>query len=50
MKIAKNAKKKLGKVRRGLRQKLIFKMMGAMQKSGLGTPKDADYWKEKDWI
>lgn len=50
MKIEKKVKRKHGKVRRGLRQKLIFKMMGAMQKSGLGTPKDASYWKEHGWI
>ena len=35
---------------RGLRQKFIFKMMGNMQKSGLGTPKDAAYWRENGWI
>ena len=61
LKIEKKALKIAGKIRRkvdeqhphvhrGLRQKFIFKMMGNMQKSGLGTPKDAAYWRENGWI
>lgn len=50
MKIARKINKNHGKVGRGLRQKFIFKMMGYMQKSGLGTPKDASYWKDHGWI
>ncbi|MDD4493702.1 MAG: NAD(P)H-dependent oxidoreductase [Eubacteriales bacterium] len=49
-KIAAKAKKRHGRVHRGLRQKFLFKMMGAMQKSGYGTPKDAAYWKANGWI
>lgn len=48
--IAKKTRKKHGKARRGLRQKFLFRMMGNIQKSGLGTPRDAVYWKEQGWI
>ena len=34
----------------GIRQKIIFKIMGMMQKAGLGTPKDLAYWKEQEWL
>lgn len=50
MRIAKKAKRKLKRVRRGPRQMFLFKIMGIMQKSGFGTPKDASYWKEHGWI
>lgn len=50
IKIAKKVNKKHGKIHRGLRQMILFKLMGGMQKSGLGTPKDAAYWKEQGWI
>jgi len=50
MKIAKKVKKNRRKAGRGLYQKFIFKMMGIIQKKGLGTPKDASYWKEQGWI
>jgi len=50
VKIAKKTRKNLGRIRRGLRQKFLFKMMGNMQKSGMGTPKDAAYWKKQGWI
>lgn len=49
-KIAKKIKRKHGHVKRGIRQKIIFKLMGNMQRAGLGTPKDASYWKEQGWI
>lgn len=49
-KIAKKARKNHKRVHWGMRQKLIFNMMGRMQKAGLGTPKDATYWKEQGWI
>ncbi|GEM_PF-30857 len=48
--IAIKTRKNHGRVRRGLRQKFLFKMMAVMQKSGLGTPKDAAYWKDQGWI
>jgi multimeric flavodoxin WrbA len=48
--IAKKTRKKHGKARRGLRQKFLFRMMGNIQKSGFGTPRDAVYWKEQGWI
>lgn len=38
------------KVRRRLRQYLLFKIMGRMQKSGFGMRKDSAYWKEQGWI
>lgn len=50
IKIANITKKNHDRVHRGIRQKFIFKMMGNMQKSGLGTPKDATYWKDHGWI
>lgn len=50
VKIAKKARKRLEKARRGLRHKFIIKMMGNMQKSGFGTPRDAAYRKEQGWI
>lgn len=48
--IAKAIRKKHGKVKRGIRQRILFKLMKNMQKSGFGTPKDASYWKEQGWI
>ena len=50
IKIAKKTKKNHERVRRGLRQRFIFKMIGCMQKSGMGTPMDASYWKDHGWI
>lgn len=50
MKIAEKTKKNYRRVHRGLLQKFLFKMMGNMQKSGFGVPKDAAYWKENGWI
>lgn len=49
-KIAKKAKKNYKKVHPGLRRYLLFKIMGRMQKSGFGIPKDSAYWKEQGWI
>lgn len=50
IKIAKKIKKKHKKLDRGLRQRLLFKMMGGIQKKGLGTAKDKEYWREQGWI
>lgn len=50
IKIAGQAKKKQRRVNRRPVQKFIFKMMGKMQKSGLGTARDASYWREQGWI
>lgn len=50
MKVARKAREKFTRVRRGLCHKFIFKMMGGMQKSGFGTQRDAQYWKEQGWI
>ncbi len=48
--IASKIRRKHGHVKRGFRQRIIFKLMAKMQKAGLGTPKDAAYWKENGWI
>jgi len=50
MRIAQKVKKNHARGRRGLRQEFIFKVIGHMQKSGSGIPKDATYWKEHGWI
>jgi hypothetical protein len=50
MRIVKKTRKNYKKARHGLRYKIIFKMMGVMQKSKFSIPKDASYWKEQGWI
>jgi len=49
-KLAIKIRKKHTHVRWGIRHKIVFKMMGGMQKAGFGNPKDAAYWKEQGWI
>jgi len=48
--IANKIRRKNGHVKRGFRQRVIFKLMGKMQKAGLSTPRDVAYWKEQGWI
>lgn len=48
--IANKIRRKNGHVKKGFRQRVIFKLMGKMQKAGLGTPKDLAYWKEQGWL
>ena len=46
--LAEKIKKRQGKVKPSLKTKVIFNVMGIMQKNGFNKA-DADYWKEKGW-
>ncbi len=46
--LAKKVKKNQGKVKPGLKTRVIFFAMSMMQKNGFNE-KDAKYWKEKGW-
>jgi len=42
--------KKHGRVKPGLKTKVIFKLMGLMQKSSNWNPTDREHWAKNGWL